>query len=282
MIRKSNLPIAQACKTLAMPRSTYYCTSRSGKDQSDLVLKAAIESVVLEYTRYGYRRVTKELRRKGQHVNSKRVRRIMKQNNLSYKGKKRYIITTDSDHSLPIFKNLVKDIVVTKLNQIWVADITYVLLPGGHVYLAVIIDLYSRKCIGWHLDRRIDSQLALKALEMAIENRRYMGLSGLIHHSDQGVQYASYEYIDRLKAEGIKPSMSRRGNPYDNAFAESFMKTIKSEEVYVKEYKTMEEAYANIKHFIEMVYNKKRLHSSIGYVPPDEFENEVLNISLIR
>jgi len=282
MISESRLSIAEACKTLAMPRSTYYCTSKNDKDQSDLVLKAAIESIVLEYARYGYRRVTKELHRKGQHVNSKRVRRIMKQSNLSYKGKKRYIITTDSDHGLPIFKNLVRDIVVTKLNQVWVADITYVLLPGGHVYLAVIIDLYSRKCIGWHLDKRIDSQLALKALEMAIENRRHLGLSGLIHHSDQGVQYASYEYVDRLKAEGITPSMSRRGNPYDNAFAESFMKTLKSEEVYVKEYRTMEEAYANIKQFIEVVYNKKRLHSSIGYVPPDEFENEALNISLVR
>lgn len=280
MISESNLPIKEACRALGIPRSTYYSALSDRKEKSDQTLKAKIESIVLQYTRYGYRRVTKELHRKGNHVNSKRVRRIMREYNLVCRQKRRYVRTTDSDHDLPVFKNLIKDVVATRLNQIWVADITYILLPGGHVYLAVIIDLYSRKCIGWHLDRRIDSNLALKALEMAIADRKHLGINGLIHHSDQGVQYASHEYVGRLKKEGITPSMSRRGNPYDNAFAESFMKTLKAEEVYVKEYRNLEEAYANIKEFIEVVYNKKRLHSSIDYVPPAEFEAEVLNTGI--
>ena len=151
-----------------------------------------------------------------------------------------------------------------------------------HVYLAVIIDVFSRKCIGWELSRRIDTGLVLNALDMAIKARVHMSIDGLIHHSDQGVQYACNEYVDLLEELGIQISMSRKGNPYDNAFAESFMKTLKAEEVYLKEYKTFVEAYNNIKHFIEVVYNKKRLHSSIGYVPPDEFEKEVLNITTIR
>jgi len=149
-----------------------------------------------------------------------------------------------------------------------------------HVYLAVIIDVFSRKCIGWELSRRIDAGLVLNALDMAIKARAHMGIDGLIHHSDQGVQYACNEYVDLLEELGIKISMSRKGNPYDNAFAESFMKTLKAEEVYLKEYKTFEEAYNNIKKFIEVAYNKKRLHSSIGYVPPEEFESKVLNTNI--
>lgn len=282
MIYESKLPIKDACRVLNMSRSTYYSALSHSKEASNLALKALIEPIVLEFTRYGYRRVTKELHRRGKNANHKRVLRIMKENNLTCKIKKRYVVTTDSDHNLPVFKNLANNIIVSRLNQLWVADITYILLPSGHVYLAVIIDVYSRKCIGWHLDRRIDSLLALKALEMAISERKHFGLKGLIHHSDHGVQYASHEYVNRLYREEIVPSMSRRGNPYDNAFAESFIKTLKAEEVYVKEYKTIEEAYFNIKEFIEVVYNKKRLHSSIDYMPPCEFENEVLNRMIVR
>lgn len=166
------------------------------------------------------------------------------------------------------------------MNQVWVSDITYVHLLHECIYLAVIIDIFSRKCIGWELSRRIDAELVLNALDMAVKSRVHMGIDGLVHHSDQGVQYACNEYVDRLNELGIQISMSRKGNPYDNAFAESFMKTLKAEEVYLKEYGTFDEAYNNIKKFIEIVYNNKRLHSSIGYLPPVEFEAKVLNISL--
>jgi transposase InsO family protein len=161
-----------------------------------------------------------------------------------------------------------------------VSDITYIYLPLGFAYLAAILDIFSRKCIGWCLGKNIDAQLTLDALDMAIVARKHLGLSETIHHSDRGVQYASQAYTDRLKEFGIVISMSGKGNAYDNAFAESFIKTLKVEEVYINEYETFEEAYANIKHFIELVYNEKRLHSSIGYVPPNEFENEVLNIKV--
>ena len=178
---------------------------------------------------------------------------------------------------LKIYPNLAKNMALTGINQLWVADITYIHLVNEHVYLAVIIDVFSRKCIGWGLSRRIDAGLVLNALDMAVKARANLGIDGLVHHSDQGVQYACNEYVSLLEELCIKISMSRKGNPYDNAFAESFMKTLKAEEVYLKEYRTFEEAYNNIKHFIEIVYNTKRLHSSIGYLPPAEFEKEVLN-----
>jgi transposase InsO family protein len=201
----------------------------------------------------------------------------MKEDNLLCVRKKFRIMTTDSNHNLPVFPNLAKGINVTKLNQLWVADITYVQLQREYVYLAAIIERFSRKCIGWDLSRRIDGVLAMNALAMAISERKSLGFGELVHHSDQGVQYASHEYVDLLKKQGIRVSMSRRGNPYDNAFAESFMKTLKAEEVYMKEYRTFDEAYVNLKEFIEEVYNSKRLHSSIGYVPPNEFEAMILN-----
>jgi len=190
----------------------------------------------------------------------------------------------------------VRDIQLTGLNQLWVADITYIRLLNEFVYLAVILDRYSRKCIGWSLERNLDSQLAINALQMALLQRKHASLDGLIHHSDQGVQYAANEYADLLKTHAIQISMSRKANPYDNAFAESFMKTLKNEnlcggfrfaskackneEVNMNEYETYEQAHANIKQFIEEVYNAKRLHSSLGYVPPNEFEQEELNTAL--
>jgi len=187
--------------------------------------------------------------------------------------------TTDSEHNLPVYPNLARDILIVGINQLWAADITYIRLVREFIYLAVIIDVFSRKCIGWKLGRDIDAKLALSALDMALADRKDMGISDLIHHSDQGVQYASWDYVNRLKDYGINISMSRRGNPYDNAFAESFIKTLKYEEVYLWEYETFDEAHKNIKKFLEVVYNKKRVHSSIGYVTPEEFEKseEVLN-----
>jgi len=238
-----------------------------------------IENIVLEYARYGYRRVTKELRkREGLIVNHKRVLQLMRENNLLCKAKRRFVVTTNSNHTNLVYPNLIENLVPLGINQIWVADITYVHLPRGFCYLAVIIDLYSRKIIGWSLGEDITEELTIKALNMALETRDIY--PGLIHHSDRGVQYASNKYTDLLKNNGISISMSRKGNPYDNAYAESFMKTIKYEEIYLNEYDTLEQARINIGHFIEDVYNRKRLHSSIGYLPPVEFEEQLQDTKL--
>ncbi len=277
MISQTPVPVAAACRAVGMPRSSYYRRESVVRKASDCALLPAIEGIVLEFPRYGYRRVTKELARRYMTVNHKRVLRIMQDNNILCKRRKYRITTTDSDHDLPIFRNLAKNLIVNRLNQLWVSDITYILLPHGHIYLAVVIDRFSRKCVGWCLGKRIDAALAISALKMAITSRKRLGVVGTIHHSDQGVQYASTEYVNVLKKEGLIPSMSRRGNPYDNAFAETFMKTTKIEEVYLKDYQTFEEAHENIKEFIDEVYNKKRLHSSIGYMPPDEFESRIIN-----
>jgi putative transposase len=282
MISQKEVPIRHACSSLNISKSAYYTYAQPNSISSyDIAVKKIIHDIALEYTKYGYRRVTKELHRRGKIVNHKKVLRIMREENILCKPKKKFrIVTTDSNHNYPIYPNLTKEIVLTGINQLWVADITYVHLLNECVYLAVIIDVYSRKCIGWELSRRIDAELVLNAFDMAVDARIQLGIDGLIHHSDQGVQYACNEYVNRLKELGIGISMSRKGNPYDNAFAESFMKTLKAEEVYLKEYKTFDEAYNNIKQFIEVVYNNKRLHSSIGYLPPVEFEAKVLNISL--
>jgi transposase InsO family protein len=219
--------------------------------------------------------MTAELQNRGFEVNRKRVLRLMQQESLLCKKKRFKPVTTDSSHGLPVYPNLLKNAEINGLNQVWASDITYVQLLHEHIYLAVILDLYSRKCIGWELSRNIDSQLAMNALDRAIENRWSESTQGLVHHSDQGVQYASHDYVDCLKEHSILISMSRKGNPYDNAFAESFIKTLKVEEVYLNEYGTFEDAYSNIWRFIEKVYNKKRLHSSLGYRSPEQFEVEV-------
>lgn len=278
IINEREIPINRACSGLGISRSGYYKLQRPRfAVEPDSEVCNIIKEIVLDYPYYGYRRVTKELHRQGQQINHKKVLRIMKENNLLRVRKKFRLMTTDSNHNLPVFPNLARDIIPTKPNQLWVADITYIQLAEEFVYLAVIIDVFSRKCIGWDLGRYIDTVLAMNALNMAISERKIFGFHGLVHHSDQGVQYASHEYVDLLEKHGIRISMGRKGNPYDNAYAESFVKTVKAEEVYMKEYRTFEEAFANIKQFIEEVYNKKRLHSSIGYVPPSEFEQVVLN-----
>jgi len=275
---QNDLSVHNACECLDLSRSGYYNWKRqsisAGEiDPFEMGLKDEIQRIVLDFLGYGYRRVTKELHRRGYLVNSKRVRRLMAEDNLLCMRKRKFIpVTTDSNHGLRVYPNLVKNIKITGLNQLWVADITYVHLLQDFIYLAVIIDVFSRKCIGWDLDRNIDTQLTLNALKNAIVDRLTKDHNGLIHHSDQGVQYASHAYINCLKDHNIRISMSRKGNPYDNAFAESFIKTLKYEEVYLTEYRTFNDAYENIERFIEEVYNKKRLHSSIGYLPPNEFE----------
>ena len=279
MIDKSEIPVRNACSAFQVSKSRFYEWKNKGKQEDlDKYLRKEIESIALEFPFYGYRRVSKELGRRDLLVNHKKVLRLMKEDNLICRRKKAFKpVTTDSDHNYNIYPNLIKNIEVTGLNQVWVSDITYIRLLSGFVYLAAIIDIFSRKCIGWALGRDIDSMLTIEALNIAIANRKHRGFTILIHHSDRGVQYASNDYVEILNRNGIKISMSASGNPYDNAFAESFNKTLKVEEVYMNEYETFEDAYKNIKRFIEAVYNKKRLHSSIGYVPPEEFEREVLN-----
>lgn len=278
MINKNEIPVRDACADFQISKSGYYYWKSSEKQQDlDKYLKKEIQGIALEFPFYGYRRITKELHRREIGTNHKKVLRIMREDNLLCRRKKAFRpVTTNSAHHYNIYPNLIKNIEVTGLNHVWVSDITYIRLPDEFVYLSALIDLFSRKCVGWDLSKEINALLALNALQMALNNRKNIGFNNLIHHSDRGVQYASNEYVELLEKNGIRISMSASGNPYENAFAESFNKTLKVEEVYINEYETFEDALKNIKHFIEKVYNKKRLHSSIGYVPPEEFEREVL------
>ena len=266
------LSLRQICRWLGVSRSWYYaCPSAEERAARDVALRAAIEDIILELPGYGYRRVTYALQRAGWDVNHKRVLRVMRQESLLCHLKRRFVITTDATHGYATYPNLLAATTLTAPDQAWVADITYVRLPTTFVYLACLLDAYSRRCIGWKLSRQIDTWLTLDALEVALAQRQ--PAPGLIHHSDRGVQYASLDYVARLEQVGARVSMSAKGNPYDNAKAESFFKTLKREEVYLKDYQTFAEAEANLGHFIEAVYNVKRLHSSLGYLPPVEFES---------
>jgi putative transposase len=269
----SPLSVRRLCALLDVNRAWYYAHPVAGSDDEDgeaVRLRDAIEQIVLDFPSYGYRRVTKALIREGWTVNHKRVLRVMRGESLLCHLKRRFVPTTDSGHDWRIYPNLVKGATFDAPDQAWVADLTYIRLPTAFVYLAAILDAYSRRCVGWALSRSIDTELTLAALEMAIAGRQPG--PGLIHHSDRGVQYASGRYVERLEAVGAQISMAARGNPYENAQAESFFKTLKCEEVYLKEYRTVEDALMNLESFIEDVYNTKRLHSSLGYLPPVEFE----------
>lgn len=256
---------------MTLPRSSFYYQPKTQDiSPEDRALEKRIEEITEEFTKYGYRKVTRQLHREGNLVNHKKVHRIMREKGLLVKPSRRFVKTTDSNHPYPVYPNLIKDRLVTDINQVWVADITYIRILAAFVYLAVILDLYSRKAIGYAISRQIDTNLSLAALRMAVQNRNPP--PGVIHHSDQGVQYAAHDYIDELRNCKFQISMSRKGNPYDNAFAESFMKTIKTEEVYLWEYQTFEDVLTRIPYFIEDVYNQKRLHASLGYMPPSEFE----------
>jgi transposase InsO family protein len=271
---KLPLSIRHLCELLQVNRGWYYARQHihidASKQEQEVALRDAIEGVILEFPGYGYRRVTHALQRAGWKVNHKRVLRIMREESLLCHIKRHFVHTTDSHHPYPVYPNLVNGKTPEAPNVIWVADLTYIRLRTEFVYLATILDAYSRKCIGWNLSSRIDTNLALGALEEALATRSVQ--VGLIHHSDRGVQYASLGYTGRLKSVGIQISMSAKGNAYDNAKAESFFKTLKQEEVYLKQYQTFEEASSNIGQFIDDVYNARRLHSSLGYLPPNEFE----------
>jgi putative transposase len=259
----------------------YYRPKRDpmARAQRDAELRDRIEAIQAEFPRYGYRRLHRQLERDGVTVNEKRIRRVMMEYGLLPEIKRAYVQTTDSAHGFGIYPNLVKDREIDGPNEVWVADITYIRIATGFVYLAVILDLFSRKVVGWALSQSLQHELALEALKMALETRGPP--DGCIHHSDRGSQYACHEYVKLLNTAGLQISMSRSGNPYDNAFAESFMKTLKTEEVYLWEYESMADVVERIPHFIEEVYNKKRLHSSIGYLPPDEYEKRMLTKSIM-
>ncbi len=262
--------LTNLCEVAGISRACYYrglCAPEPV--EADTALRERIQQVALECSCYGYRRVTKQLHRQGIVVNHKRVLRLMHEDNLLCLRKKRFIATTDSDHGLPVYPNLAAQMDVTAPDQLWVSDLTYIRLGHEFVYLAVVLDACSRRCLGWSLGRRLDAALATSALRMALKGRNPQ-----VHHSDRGVQYASGEYTSLLRESGVQISMSRKGNPYDNAKAESFMKTLKYEQVYLSEYENLADARAQIGYFLEAVYNQKRLHSSLGYLPPAEFERD--------
>ncbi len=265
--QEDEYPVTTLCKTLELARSSYY---HNKTVFDDVELLGAIQGVLSEFPTYGSRRVTAQLRRQPDQIvaNRKRIQRVMRENGLLQPQKRRKIRTTNSQHGYPRYLNLVKELAVTHPNQVWVSDITYIRLGTGFVYLAVIMDIFTRRIRGWQLSRTIDQQLTLDALKMALEN--YLPE---IHHSDQGVQYAANDYTDLLNKNSIQISMAAIGKAEENGYAERLMRTIKEEEVDLTEYETFSDAYSQIRHFLEEVYQRKRIHSSLGYLTPNEFED---------
>lgn len=261
---------------MELSMSTYYADpklSRAEKEIWEADVRGKIEQIRVEFPRDGYRRLLHHLKRSGIVIGERRLRGVLSKFKLQIKPKKRFVKTTDSNHEFEVYPNLIEEMTLTGINQVWASDITYIRINNGFVFLAVILDLYSRKVIGWEISRRIDSNLTLAALEMAIKRRSPP--KGVIHHSDRGVQYLCEVYTELLTREGFHISCSAKGNPYDNAWVESFMKTIKYEEIYMWEFETMIDVIDRVPHFIEEVYNKKRLHSSLNYLTPEEFEKKI-------
>jgi len=267
------LSVKDGCKMIGLSPSSYYYTpkvARVERDQRDAELRDRIEHIQGEFPRAGYRIVRAHLLRCGIRVNGKKIRRVMLQYGLQAQIKRKFITTTDSRHGHPVYPNRVEGLTVTGINQVWVADITYIRIRTGFVFLAVILDVFSRRVIGWAISKSLDRSVTLTALRMAIQHRNLP--PGVIHHSDRGGQYACEDYVGMLTEKGFQISMSAKGNPYDNAYAESFIKTLKNEEVHLWEYENFLDVVERIPFFIEEVYNRKRLHSRIGYLPPEEFE----------
>ena len=260
-----------------LARSTFYYKSHPDLAHSarDATVCERMQALALVFPRYGYRRMTAQLRREGFAVNHKRVLRLMRASNLLCQTKRRFVRTTDSGHDLPLYPNLTKDLEPAQINQLWVADITYIHVREGFAYLAVILDAFSRRVVGWALSRNIDSELTVAALLAAVQSRQPP--AGCIHHSDRGVQYAATDYVELAKQHGLRLSMSRQANPYDNAKAESFFKTLKVEEIYLMDVVSVAELAERLPYYIDEIYNQQRLHSSLGYLPPVEFEALHLN-----
>jgi len=270
---QGRLSVERMCQLAGVSRAGFYRhLVEIEPDEEEMELRDAIQRIYLEHRRhYGYRRITAELRHRGMLVNRKRVARLMQQDNLIAVGQRKYVVqTTDSEHDFEVYLNLAARMEVTAVNQLWVADITYIRLLREFVFLAVILDAYSRRAVGRGLARSLHSELAQSALKAAIELRRPQ--PGLVHHSDRGIQYACREYTDLLQAHGMIPSMSRPGNPYDNASCESFMKTLKREEVYCRDYRDYDDLSQHLEAFIDQYYNRQRLHSALGYRAPADFE----------
>jgi putative transposase len=266
------LSVARMVELGSVSRAGFYRYDEDGivAPDRDMDLRDAIQRIALEWPSYGRPRITAALRRQGWTVNPKRVYRLLREDNLLCVRKRKFLVTTDSNHKRQIYPNRAGEMVLTGINQLWVADITYIRLETEFVYLAVVIDAFSRRVIGWALDRRVEDELTLAALRTALELRRPS--AGWVHHSDRGSQYASGDYTDLLKEHGCKISMSHKASPWENGGCESWMKTLKYEEVYREEYRDLAEARASIGRFIEKVYNRTRLHSALGYRPPVEFE----------
>jgi putative transposase len=268
------MTIERMCELGQVSRAGLYRFEPEDHDpDKDLDLRDEIQRIALEFPCYGRPRITAELKRRGWEVNHKRVGRILREDNLLCLRRRKFVVTTDSNHGFRVYPNLAASLELTGLDQLWRADITYIRLETEFVYLAVVLDAYSRRVIGWALDRSLEDDLAIAALQMAF--RRRTPTEGLTHHSDRGVQYASNDYTGLLKDRGVRISMSRKGNPWDNATCESFMKTLKCEEIYRQEYRDLADARASIDQFIEKIYNGKRLHSALGYRPPVEFERSL-------
>lgn len=279
MSRQGGLRIERMCQLAQVSRAGFYRSLQETQPVEEaMMVRAEIQQIALEHRRrYGYRRITAELRRRGLLVNHKRVARLMRADNLLAVQPRAFMVTTDSDHTLEVALNLASRLTLTGMNQLWVADITYIRLRAEFVYLAVILDAYSRKVVGWALDRTLAARLPIAALTQALAERHPP--PGLVHHSDRGVQYASEAYVTLLRAHHMIPSMSRPANPYDNASCESFMKTLKREEVYANIYRDLDHLRTNIAAFIEQYYNRGRLHSALGYHSPEEFEHAASSVT---
>ena len=274
MSLQGSLSIEGMCELARVSRASFYRSLREQRPvEEEMEVRSAIQQIALGHRRrYGYRRISAELRRRGMRVNHKRVLRMMRKDNLLAVRRRRFLVTTNANHRLEVYLNLASRMRLTGIDQLWVADITYIRLQAEFVYLAVILDGFSRKVVGWALDRTLASRLTIAALQQAIAQRRPR--PGLVHHSDRGLQYARGEYVAILEKYGMVPSMSRPANPYDNASCESFMKTLKREEIYANRYDDLEHLRASIEEFIEQYYNRQRLHSALGYRSPEEFERQ--------
>ena len=275
MKTETRLAVSQMCEMARVSRAGYYRFLDPVKPcPADLDLRDEMQKMAVEWPSYGSRRMTAELKARGWDVNRKRVQRLLREDNLLCVVKRKFVVTTNSAHGHTVYPNLATAMILTGVDQLWVADITYLRLEEEFVYLAVILDAYSRRVIGWHLDDNLTDSLTIAALRMALRQRPVR--PGRVHHSDRGVQYASGDYTQLLRDHHIGISMSRKGNPWDNAACESFMKTLKYEEVYRTEYRDLTDARSRIGEFLETVYNQKRLHSALGYLSPAHFERQLL------